>query len=123
MVRGLLQREVSQELGICTSTYCNWEVGRTEPEIRYLPAIYALLGFCPFDPAWSFGERLRAAREAQGLSRKEIGRLAGLDPGTIARAERDVGGLARKPTRAVRTVLRPARDHFSAILRSPRWRD
>lgn len=93
---GLLQREVAWELGVHTSTYCNWEVGRTEAENRYLPAIHRFLGFCPFDPAWTLGERLRAAREARGLSRETAARLVGVDAGTIWRAESRRGDLTAR---------------------------
>lgn len=102
---GLLQREVAELIGIDSDTLSGWELGRAAPEVRYRPAIYAFLGFCPFDSSWSFGQRLRAAREAQGLSVEHAGRVLGLDSGTIRRAESRDGRISALGIRAVRRIL------------------
>jgi transcriptional regulator with XRE-family HTH domain len=44
---GLLQREFAERLGVTESTVTNWELNRTTPALRFLPAIIALLGFDP----------------------------------------------------------------------------
>ena len=44
---GLLQREVAAEIGVDASSVYNWENGRTEPELRHLPAIIRFLGYDP----------------------------------------------------------------------------
>ena len=103
--RGLLQREVGVQIGVSSETICGWELGRTDPDIRYLPAIHRFLRFCPFDPTWSFGERLRAAREAKGLSRREVAILLRLDPGTIWRAESTDGRVGRRSAEDLRRIL------------------
>lgn len=103
--RGLLQREVALELGVSTSAYRNWEAGRTDPKLRYLPAVQRFLGFCPFDSAWGFGQRLRAAREARGLSRRRAALLLGIDPGTIRDAEASRRQLAVRSEQAVRELF------------------
>lgn len=86
-------------------TVGHWEAGRVTPETRFIPAVHAFLGFCPHDPAWTFGERLRAAREAHGLSRRRVAALVGVDEATVARAERDVHGMARRSLAVVATLL------------------
>ncbi len=42
---GLLQREVAAEIGVDASSVYNWENGRTEPQLRHLPAIIRFLGY------------------------------------------------------------------------------
>jgi len=37
---GLLQREVAAKLGVDGSTYLLWEQDRSQPTVRYYPAIY-----------------------------------------------------------------------------------
>ena len=36
---GLLQGEVADRLGVTESSVTNWELSRTEPELRFLPGI------------------------------------------------------------------------------------
>jgi len=102
---GLRQRDVAADLGVRFVTLCGWETGRATPETRYIPAIERFLGYCLYDPIWTFGERLRAAREAQGLSRARLSKMAGLDPATVARAEADVRRLARRSVSRLRQAL------------------
>ena len=42
--RGLLQADVAKELGLVTTTYSNWEQGRTLPALTYLPALARFFG-------------------------------------------------------------------------------
>src|SRR5207237_511684 len=46
IVRGLLQRDLAVAHGVTTETIYNWENGRAEPEVRYLPRIIDFLGYC-----------------------------------------------------------------------------
>jgi transcriptional regulator with XRE-family HTH domain len=45
--RDLWQREVAREIGCSKASLLNWERGRAEPELRFLPAILAFLGYDP----------------------------------------------------------------------------
>jgi transcriptional regulator with XRE-family HTH domain len=103
---GLRQRDVAAELGVTAQTVQTWESGKHRPPVHLVPHIQAFLGFCPFDPAWAFGQRLRTAREAQGLSRRRAAALVGVDEATIARAERDVPGMARRSLAAAARLVR-----------------
>ena len=87
ILRGLLQRDLAVVHGVTTETIYNWENGRAEPEVRYLPRIIDFLGFCPYTPGRPLDERLRVAREAQGLSRKRLAKLVCVDEGTLWRWE------------------------------------
>jgi transcriptional regulator with XRE-family HTH domain len=43
--RGLPQRQVAEAIGCHHASLLNWERGRREPELRYLPATLRLLGY------------------------------------------------------------------------------
>jgi transcriptional regulator with XRE-family HTH domain len=59
-----------------------------------MPAIIQLLGYNPLPAARTLGERLIRHRTSLGLSQEASAKLLGVDPGTLARWERD----ERKPT-------------------------
>jgi transcriptional regulator with XRE-family HTH domain len=106
---GLTLMHLARQLGVGPWTVANWEHGRTGPAVRFLPAIHTFLGYCPLKPALTLGGRLQQARNAAGLSRRELGRKIGLDEGTIARLER---GMAKRPTQrtaAAITAFLPSR--------------
>lgn len=87
---GLLQREVALLL---RSTECSvylWETNRTSPTLPFLPKIIEFLGYCPFDPGWTPGERLTWIRRYLGLSQEAMARRLRVDPGTLARWESGV---------------------------------
>jgi transcriptional regulator with XRE-family HTH domain len=71
---GLLQREVAERLGADEASVVNWECNATLPALHWRPWIIEFLGYAPFDSSWGPGERLRAAREALGLSRWRLAR-------------------------------------------------
>jgi transcriptional regulator with XRE-family HTH domain len=78
--QGLLQREVGDLIGVDKTTIYNWENGRIEPDIRYLPKIIEFLGYVPFEcPDDVFG-RLSYFRRIKGLTIDELGALMGRDP-------------------------------------------
>jgi transcriptional regulator with XRE-family HTH domain len=84
-----VQREVAAQIGVNKDTIYNWETNRTDPEVRLIPHIIDFLGYAPYDPGCSFGERLRAIRSALGLSQDQCAKRAGLDESTIAKWERE----------------------------------
>jgi transcriptional regulator with XRE-family HTH domain len=86
-LRGLRQRDLAVAHGVTEASIYKWETGRAEPEVRFLPKIIAFLGYCPYTPGRPLGERLRGAREAQGLSRKLLAKLVCVDEGTLWRWE------------------------------------
>lgn len=85
---GLLQREVAERIGADESTVTNWELNRTKPALRFLPAIVRFLGYTPWTADGSIGERLLAYRRERGLSQSALARLLGVDSGTLSRWER-----------------------------------
>ncbi len=45
---GITQKEAAHRIGAGQFTVINWEKGRTEPAVRFLPAIMPFLGYDPF---------------------------------------------------------------------------
>jgi transcriptional regulator with XRE-family HTH domain len=81
--RGLLQKQISEQIGVSGMTITNWERNATHPPVQYLPAIYRFLGYDPSAPALSLPERLVAARRRLGLTQREMARRMGIDPSTL----------------------------------------
>jgi transcriptional regulator with XRE-family HTH domain len=101
----LLQRQVAQELGVHKTSVHNWEIGRTKPGLKYMPAIIQFLGYNPLTPSNGWADRLVLCRLAMGLSQKESARRIGVDQSTLAvreRGEREPNGALA--TRALRFV-------------------
>ncbi len=100
--RGIQQRDAARSIGCRPAALGSWEKGRVAPDVRFWPAILAFLGCDPRPEPAGFGGRLRAAREAEGLSERELARRLGLDPGTVAAWE---GDQVRRPFPRIRRVF------------------
>ena len=73
-----------------------WEANRATPTLPFLPKIIEFLGYCPFDPDWTPGERLTWIRRYLGLSQEAMARRLRVDPGTLARWERGERSVPEK---------------------------
>lgn len=102
---GLLQKEAAEQIGVTTDSITNWELGRTEPAIRYMPGIVNFLGYVPFSLGDSFPERLMAYRMIRGLSQKQLARELGIDPTTVRRWEAGIGQPSRRLKERVAAML------------------
>jgi transcriptional regulator with XRE-family HTH domain len=90
--RGIQQRDAAREIGCDPGTLLNWEKGRVVPDVRFWPKILRFLGYDPRPEPEGFGGRIRAGREAEGLSEEALARRLGLDPGTVGAWEREEVG-------------------------------
>ncbi|MCU7847672.1 MAG: transcriptional regulator [Candidatus Thiodiazotropha sp. (ex Lucinoma kastoroae)] len=88
--RGLRQSEVSLILGINPWTLRNWEHNRTEPSVRYYPAIMNFLGYCPYQRGDTLGKKIMLHRAHQGLSQRQLAEQLKVDPGSVSRWETGV---------------------------------
>jgi transcriptional regulator with XRE-family HTH domain len=79
----LLQKQVSEQIGVDGTTITNWELNATAPAIRYIPAIIEFLGYNPLPRIDAFPERLATARMALGLSQRKMAEKLGVDAGTL----------------------------------------
>jgi len=102
---GLLQQDVANRLRAKQDTLRNWEKGRTEPEVKFLPAIILFLGYNPLAEAKTSGAQVRRARLALGLSQLVLAHRAGVDAATVKRVESDTTGMARPSMARVRDAL------------------
>jgi DNA-binding XRE family transcriptional regulator len=81
---GLRQSDVADRIGVGTQTVNYWEKAHFDPEPQYVPEIIAFLGYDPFGPpAAGFPARLKAARIAAGLTRRQLGAQLRVHPGTV----------------------------------------
>jgi DNA-binding transcriptional regulator YiaG len=84
----ITQREAARRLGTGQFTLINWEKKRTEPAVRFVPAVIQFLGYDPFPKGVTLPERIRAARRARGLSHTALAGELGIDPSTVLNWER-----------------------------------
>lgn len=84
----LLQREAGQHIGVHCLSVSNWELNRTAPELRHLPAIIAFLGYDPLPRPTTLPERLVQHRRRRGWTQKRLAAELDVDPTTLARWER-----------------------------------
>ena len=83
----LLQREVADEIGCSTAAPLMWEKGRSNPELRFWPAIIRFLGCDPVAEPDTSAELLLTARRRLGYSHRRLGQALGVDPSTIYKWE------------------------------------
>jgi transcriptional regulator with XRE-family HTH domain len=102
---GLGQKAAANQIGVASDTLRNWESGRTEPEVRFLPALIQFLGYDPLPLPNTAGQAIRKARLSFGLSMKGVADRARVDEASVRRLEADTKGMARRVRQAVRTVL------------------
>jgi transcriptional regulator with XRE-family HTH domain len=101
---GKTQQQVALQLLASTETYLLWEKDRAEPSTRYYPAIFAFLGYDPFPPPATLGERIAARRRELGLPIKRAAKLLGVDEGTFSRWE-SADRLPRAPRQKAERFL------------------
>ena len=86
--RGIPQKDAARAIGCGPLTFLHWEKARVAPGVRFWPVILRFLGYDPRPEPGAFGGRIRAAREAEGLSERELARKLGLAPDTLSAWER-----------------------------------
>jgi transcriptional regulator with XRE-family HTH domain len=98
-------KSAATEIGVARDTLRNWEKGRTEPEVRFLPALIEFLGYDPLPVPNTTGQAIPRARLSFGLSLKGVADRARVDEASVRRLEADTKGMARRVRQAVRAVL------------------
>jgi len=103
---GLRQSDLAERIGVGTSTVNYWENNRFNPEVEYVPKIVTFLGYDPFGPPpATFPLRLKAARIAAGLTRRQLATRIGVHPGTVAEWERGEAQPISASGQRVRVLL------------------
>lgn len=98
----LTQRAAAQQMGVNPSTYSNWERGRDEPRTSSFPTIIGFLGYDPSPEAQTLPERIREARQREGISQRELAERLGIAPSTVKAWEADT---VRRPTPRVTSIF------------------
>jgi len=92
---GLLQKDVAKRIGVSQDAIFNWGTNRAIPDVQCILQIINFLGYCPWKPIHSLGEKLILWREVLGLPRKYLAESLGLDEGAVYRWETN----QREPSR------------------------
>lgn len=74
-------------MGVGIETYLLWEKGRSQPFVRYYPAIFLFLGYDPFPEPQTLPDRIASQRRKLGLTIRQAAKRTGVDAGTFARWE------------------------------------
>lgn len=106
----LLQKDVARLLSVDPTTITNWEKGRCKPRLYLLPRVFKFLAHSPTSvgAATTLGDKIKAYRLIKGLNRRKMASVLNIDPGSLARLERNKGtptsGLRQKVLRFLRTL-------------------
>jgi DNA-binding transcriptional regulator YiaG len=106
---GLRQRDVARQIGVNKDTIYNWEMNRTEPEVRVIPDIILFLGYAPYNPTSTLRQRLKAIRWTLGLSQEQFANLVNLDESTVSNWEREGHRPSKKKLEALKGFIRGLR--------------
>jgi transcriptional regulator with XRE-family HTH domain len=100
---GLSLEKAGVQLGVDASTLKGWEDGRFGVRSRHRTRVVAFLSYNPFPPERPWGEEVRAKRLTQGLTRKALAQVLGVNEETVAAWER--GTLPMRHRARVETFL------------------
>lgn len=85
------QAQVAKQLGVSEDTITFWENERTAPQIHFYPKLIQFLGYNPFvKEVETIGGQIYLYRTEQGLSHRQLAKIAKLDSATVGRWERNV---------------------------------
>jgi len=91
--RGLLQRQIAQQIGVSKATIHNWELNWRQPTLPQIQRVLKFLGYDPLPAARSLSERVLLMRKRRGITQKQLAKRLGLDQTTLGKLERGI----RKP--------------------------
>lgn len=78
LCRGILIKDVIEQLNITRDTLKSWEIGRYQPFPKHFPAIVSFLGYYPLEQETAtLGDRIKKQRLLLGLSQKEFAQFIG----------------------------------------------
>jgi transcriptional regulator with XRE-family HTH domain len=83
-VLGINQREAAKVIGVCRDALARWETGKTNPDVRMMPAVIRFLGYDPQPEARSFAELLTRTRRTLGLNQQGLSAALNVPIGTLS---------------------------------------
>lgn len=75
---------MAEILGVTEQSITNWELGHSEPEVRYIPQIIEFTGYCPYDPAADPIDRVEMIRKAFGWTQEQMAKTIKVDESSLA---------------------------------------
>ena len=84
----LFQIDAAKIIGCDEMSVVNWEKGHSQPALCHMTGIVEFLGFDPLPEGDDLAGRLLHHRKSRGMSQKQFAAQIGVDPGTLARWER-----------------------------------
>ena len=96
---------MADQLGVCSETVRNWELGYREPTFGSVPRIIRFLGYNPLPAPKTLPGRLITYRRLNGLSRVALARRLGIDPPTLWRWESGRGRPGKDLRERIEAVL------------------
>lgn len=84
----------------------NWENNWREPDIKHLPKIIKFIDFCPYDASLTISQKAIIWRIYNGLSQKQMAKLAGVDPSTLSRFEQGKRISETKQRKILETITK-----------------
>jgi transcriptional regulator with XRE-family HTH domain/pyrrolidone-carboxylate peptidase len=99
---GLTPKAAAQGIGVSAGTYRRWEQGKDRPSARYHAAIVTFLGHDPGRDPKEFGERIRTARQKDGLTRAQLAAQLGVAASTVKTWE---NGTVNRPNARVEAIF------------------
>ena len=88
---GLTQGEVANIIGTKSiDAVRNWELGKGDPQIHYMPEVIKFLGYIPVPVCLdTLGDKVKTFRILRGLSHKAMGQLLNVNSSTIGSWEQN----------------------------------
>ncbi len=104
----LTQAQAGQILGVSECCVTNWELGHTEPEVRYIPKIIEFIGYCSYDTTAEPIDRIEVIRRALGQTQEEFAHILGVDESSLASWVRREHKPGRHSLEIIRSFLTSA---------------
>lgn len=116
---GLLQSDVSKIIGTKSiDAVRNWELGKGDPQIHYMPEVIKFLGYIPIRVCVnSLGDMIKTYRTLKGLSQRAMGQLINVNGSTIGCWEQNESLPNKKKLRELNKILEITFSAYEEILK------
>ena len=112
-----MQKDVAKLIGVSEDCITNWENGRSEPQIQFMPKIIEFLGYVPIEVDTStLGGRIRDYRIRHGLSYKKMGEVLGVDATTVGSREKELVKDIRSDNEKLEGLLQSPKTYFLILI-------
>jgi transcriptional regulator with XRE-family HTH domain len=103
---GLLWKDVARLLGTGATNVALWSKGHSAPGLTFWPGIIQFLGYDPRPDPHTIGAALVRHRQGRGISQADLAGALAVDPGTLARWERQERSPMGEYLKRVELLLR-----------------